>query len=67
MQKYSVNQYQIEIMLAWVSSGEIAIHEIQRPFVLGSSKGKDLMHLYQGYPTGHVIASRNTHVKWIYG
>jgi len=32
-QKYSVNQYLIETVLAWVKSGEIAIPEIQRPFV----------------------------------
>jgi len=31
-QKYSVNQYMIEGVLAWVKSGEIAIPEIQRPF-----------------------------------
>ena len=64
MQKYSVNQYQIEIMLAWVSSGEIAIPEIQRPFVWGSSKVRDLMDsLYQGYPIGYVIAWRNPNVR----
>jgi hypothetical protein len=33
MQKYSVNQHLIEILLTWVKSGEIAIPEIQRPFV----------------------------------
>lgn len=32
-QKYSVNQYLIETLLNWVKSGEIAIPEIQRPFV----------------------------------
>jgi hypothetical protein len=64
MQKYSVNQYQIEIMLAWVTSGEIAIPEIQRPFVWGSSKVRDLMDsLYQGYPIGYVIAWRNPNVR----
>jgi len=64
MQKYSVNQYQIEIMLAWVSSGEIAIPEIQRPFVWGSKKVRDLMDsLYQGYPIGYVIAWRNPNVR----
>ena len=38
MQKYSVNQHLIETLLAWVNSGEIAIPEIQRPFVWDSSK-----------------------------
>lgn len=31
LQKPSVNQQQIETVLAWVQSGEIAIPEIQRP------------------------------------
>lgn len=64
MQKYSVNQHLIETILAWVKSGEIAIPEIQRPFVWDSSKVRDLMDsLYQGYPVGYVIAWRNPNVK----
>ena len=42
MQKYSVNQQLIEIVLAWVKAGEIAIPEIQRPFVWDSSKVFDM-------------------------
>ena len=57
MQKYSVNQHLIETILAWVNSGEIAIPEIQRPFVWDSSKVRGLMDsLYQGYPVGYVLA-----------
>lgn len=64
MQKYSVNQHLIETILAWVNSGEIAIPEIQRPFVWDSSKVRDLMDsLYQGYPVGYIIAWRNPNVK----
>ncbi|MCO6426621.1 DUF262 domain-containing protein [Nitrosomonas communis] len=64
MQKYSVNQHLIETILAWVKSGEIAIPEIQRPFVWDSSKVRDLMDsLYQGYPVGYVIAWRNPNIK----
>lgn len=64
MQKYSVNQHLIETILTWVSSGEIAIPEIQRPFVWDSSKVRDLMDsLYQGYPIGYVIAWKNPNVK----
>lgn len=64
MQKYSVNQHLIETILAWVNSGEIAIPEIQRPFVWDSSKVRDLMDsLYQGFPIGYVIAWRNPNVK----
>ena len=50
MQKYAVNQQLIETLLAWVNSGEIAIPEIQRPFVWDGSKVRDLMDsLYKGY------------------
>ena len=52
-QKYSVNQHLIETIITWVNSGEIAIPEIQRPFVWSDSKVRDLMDsLYQGYPIG---------------
>lgn len=64
MQKYSVNQQLIETVLAWVKSGEIAIPEIQRPFVWDSSKVRDLLDsLYQGYPIGYVIAWKNPNVR----
>jgi len=64
MQKYSVNQHLIETILAWLNSGEIAIPEIQRPFVWDSSKVRDLMDsLYQGYPIGYIIAWRNPNVR----
>lgn len=64
MQKYSVNQHLIETILAWVNSGEIAIPEIQRPFVWDASKVRDLMDsLYQGYPIGYIIAWRNPNIR----
>ncbi|MCA0362696.1 MAG: DUF262 domain-containing protein [Bacteroidetes bacterium] len=64
MQKYNVNQQLIENLLSWVNSGEIAIPEIQRPFVWDNSKVRDLMDsLYQGYPVGYVIAWRNPNVR----
>ncbi len=64
MQKYSVNQQLIETILAWVKSGEIAIPEIQRPFVWDSSKVRDFLDsLYQGYPVGYVIAWKNPNVR----
>jgi hypothetical protein len=63
-QKYAVNQHLIETILTWVKSGEIAIPEIQRPFVWDSTKVRDLMDsLYQGYPIGYLIAWRNPNVK----
>ena len=64
IQKYSVNQHLIETLLAWVKSGEIAIPEIQRPFVWNASKVRDLMDsLYQGYPIGYIITWLNPNVR----
>lgn len=64
MQKYSVNQQLIETLLVWVKTGDIAIPEIQRPFVWDSSKVRDLMDsLYQGYPVGYVITWQNPDVR----
>ncbi|MEX2232320.1 MAG: DUF262 domain-containing protein [Cyclobacteriaceae bacterium] len=63
-QKYSVNQQSISVLLAWVQSGEIAIPEIQRPFVWDATKVRDLMDsLYQGFPVGYVIAWQNPNVR----
>ena len=36
-QRYSVTPHPIETLLTWVQSGEIAIPEIQRPFVWDST------------------------------
>ncbi len=64
MQKYSVNQYPISTILSWVKSGEVALPEIQRPFVWSSTKVRDLLDsLYKGYPIGYVIAWRNPDVR----
>jgi hypothetical protein len=63
-QKYAVNQYQIEVVLAWVLSGEIAIPEIQRPFVWDATKVRDLVDsLYQGFPVGYLIAWKNPNIR----
>ena len=63
-QKYSVNQHLTETILSWVKSGEIAIPEIQRPFVWDASKVRDLMDsLYQGYPIGYLIVWKNPNIK----
>ena len=64
MAKYSVNQYSVESIMNWVKSGEIAIPEIQRPFVWTSSQVRDLVDsLYKGYPVGYLITWRNPNVK----
>ncbi len=38
-QRYSVTPHPIETLLTWVKSGEIAIPEIQRPFVWEPTQG----------------------------
>ena len=63
-QKYSVNQHQISTFLAFVKDGQIAIPEVQRPFVWDSSRVRDLMDsLYKGYPIGYVITWQNPNVR----
>lgn len=63
-QRYSVTPRPIETILTWVKSGEIAIPEIQRPFVWEATKVRNLLDsLYQGYPVGYLIAWRNPTVK----
>jgi len=63
-QRYSVTPHPIETLLTWVKSGEIAIPEIQRPFVWDATKVRNLLDsLYQGYPVGYLIAWRNPTVK----
>lgn len=64
MAKYSVNNYSVENIISWISSGEIAIPEMQRPFVWDTSKVRDLIDsLYQGYPVGYIIIWKNPDVK----
>lgn len=42
-QRYSVTPQPIDTVLAWVKSGEIAIPEIQRPFVWEPTKVRNLL------------------------
>lgn len=64
MAKYSVNNYSVDTLLSWIDSGEIAIPEIQRPFVWDASKVRDLIDsLYKGYPVGYIITWKNPDVK----
>jgi hypothetical protein len=63
-QRYTVTPHPIETLLVWVKSGEIAIPEIQRPFVWEATKVRNLLDsLYRGYPVGYLIAWRNPTVK----
>lgn len=64
MSKYQVNSYTVDSILTFIKSGEIAIPEIQRPFVWDATKVRDLLDsLYQGYPVGYIIAWKNPNVR----
>jgi len=53
IQQYSVNQHPIQTLLTFIQSGEIAIPEIQRPFVWSATKVRDFLDsLFRGYPVG---------------
>lgn len=63
-QRYSVTPHSVETLLTWVKSKEIAIPEIQRPFVWDATQVRNLLDsLYRGYPIGYLIAWRNPNVK----
>jgi hypothetical protein len=64
IQRYSVTPHPIETLLTWVKSGEIAIPEIQRPFVWDAVRVRRFLDsLYQGYPVGYLIAWRNPTIR----
>jgi hypothetical protein len=63
-QRYSVTQPPVETLFSWIKPGEIAIPEIQRPFVWSAVQVRNLLDsLFQGYPVGYLIAWRNPDVK----
>ena len=63
-QQYLVVNYDIDSILSWVKAKEIAIPEIQRPFVWEPSKVRDLIDsLYRGYPIGFLITWKDNRIK----
>lgn len=63
-EKYTVSTLSVETVLGYIKSGEIAIPEIQRPFVWKPKQVRDLIDsLYTGYPTGYLIISQNPDMK----
>jgi len=63
-EKYNASNISIEQILSYIKSGEIAIPEIQRPFVWKPKQVRDLIDsLYTGYPTGYLIISQNPNMK----
>ena len=63
-QNYSVNQFFVSNLLSMVQMGEIAIPEIQRPFVWEPDKVTELIDsLYNGFPIGYIITWQSPNVK----
>lgn len=63
-QKYDVTQHPVETILTWIKSKELAIPEIQRPFVWDSTQVRKFIDsLYNGYPVGFLISWRDPAVK----
>ena len=63
-QRYTVTPQPIDTLLHWIKIREIAIPEIQRPFVWEATKVRNLLDsLYQGYPVGYLIAWRNPTIR----
>jgi uncharacterized protein with ParB-like and HNH nuclease domain len=62
--KYSVTQYSINGILGSIENREIAIPEIQRPFVWKAVQVRDFLDsLFNGYPTGYLIIWQNPNVR----
>lgn len=63
-EKYNASNLAVEQILSQIKSGEIAIPEIQRPFVWKPKQVRDLIDsLYTGYPTGYLIISQNPNMR----
>lgn len=63
-EKYNASNIALEQILGYIKSGEIAIPEIQRPFVWKPAQVRDLIDsLYTGYPTGYLIISQSPNMK----
>ena len=63
-EKFTASNISLEQILNYIKSGEIAIPEIQRPFVWKTRQVRDLIDsLYKGYPAGYLIISQSPDMK----
>lgn len=64
IEKYTPNSLSVSAILGLIASGDIAVPEIQRPFVWKKTQVRDLLDsLYKGYPTGYLIIWKNPDVR----
>ena len=63
-EKFTNTSMSIKGLLGLIEANDIAIPEIQRPFVWKNAQVRDLMDsLYKGFPTGYIILWKNPNVK----
>lgn len=63
-EKFTTTSMTISAILGLIKANDIAIPEIQRPFVWKNKQVRDLIDsLYKGYPVGYVIMWKNPNVK----
>ena len=63
-QLYEISSHTIGSIIYWIKHDEIAIPEIQRPFVWDKIKVRNLIDsIYRGYPIGYLIIWHNPDVK----
>ena len=63
-EKYTIEHKTVENILGFIRAEEIAIPEIQRPFVWSATQVRNLIDsLYKGYPAGYLIVWQNPDVK----
>lgn len=64
MAQFDVNSTSVENIISSIKAGDIAIPEIQRPFVWDATKVRDLMDsLYKGFPVGYIIVWKNPDIR----
>ena len=63
-EKFTTTSMSISAILGLIKANDIAIPEIQRPFVWKPKQVRDLMDsLYRGFPIGYIILWKNPNIK----
>jgi len=64
LDKYSIQHKSVDNLLNLIDMGQIAIPEIQRPFIWQTTKVRDFMDsLYRGFPVGYIITWKNPNIR----
>ena len=52
---FNITHYQLNHLITNIDTGEIALPDLQRPFVWDATQVRDLMDsLYKGFPVGYI-------------